>query len=112
MVVGNRHFIPSGLHKLEHGGLPQYMLENDPVGAYLKIALSSDHLLILRIVQVGERILSARVNGRSSFFHTIRRFCFMAEIRTNPRLFLFDSSANLATVGQRTDEIDDQLCAC
>src|SRR5210317_2147790 len=51
----NRHFVSSGLHKLEHGGLPQYILENDPVGAYLKIAFSSDHLLILRVVQVGEQ---------------------------------------------------------
>ena len=51
----NRHFVASGLHKLEHGGLPQYILENDTVGAYLKITLSSDHLLIFRIVQVGEQ---------------------------------------------------------
>jgi len=28
------------------------------------------------------------------------------------KLVIFDSSANLATVGQRTDEIDDQLRAC
>jgi hypothetical protein len=31
---------------------------------------------------------------------------------TIPNLVIFDSSANLATVGQHTDEIDDQLRAC
>jgi hypothetical protein len=31
---------------------------------------------------------------------------------TIPKLAIFDSSANLTTVGQRTDEIDDQLRAC
>ena len=53
----NRNVVPSGLHKLKHGGLAQYILKNDPVGTHMQIALTGNHLLIFGIVQVGEQNL-------------------------------------------------------
>src|SRR5262245_3079586 len=50
-------FLPQGLHELEHGGLPEHVLQNDAVGMEKQIALARLDFLVFRVVKVSEQNL-------------------------------------------------------
>ena len=52
-----------GLHELEHGGLPEHVLQDDAVGSEEQIALAGLHLLMLRIVEVSQQHLVGQSQG-------------------------------------------------
>ena len=52
-----------GLHKLEHGGLAQHVLEDDPVGAELDVGLTAHQAGLGRVVEVGQEYLVGQYQG-------------------------------------------------
>ena len=60
---GHGDRVAPGLHELEHGRLPQHVLQDHPVGAELQVALAGLHLLVLGVVQVSEQDLVGQGEG-------------------------------------------------
>jgi hypothetical protein len=58
-----RDVLPPRLHELEHRGLPEHVLQHDPVGTEEQIALAGLHLLTLGIVGVPQQHLVGQSQG-------------------------------------------------